>query len=194
MLNLTQAPITFKGTLTNRSKTNRIIVHHSASDPMTTPEQIHGWHLAKGWSGIGYHFVIQGDGAVWTGRPIGTIGAHAYNFNTDSVGICVCGDFTTAQPSEAQMVSLVDLIKYIKEYYQTDLTVQRHRDVNATACPGNSFPWDNLLARLTATAEPDIITRAAAAGLIANPEKHKANEPATKEFVLQVGLNIKGGK
>ena len=44
-----------------RKSTNRIIVHHSACSNCT-PEQIHQWHLARGWAGAGYHFLVRKDG------------------------------------------------------------------------------------------------------------------------------------
>ena len=40
---------------------NAIYIHHSASPKSTTVEQINQWHLDRGWAGIGYHFVINGD-------------------------------------------------------------------------------------------------------------------------------------
>ena len=60
-----------------------IIVHCSA-----TPEgrdvsvsEIRKWHKARGWSDIGYHFVITLDGTMNVGRPIEKIGAHAKGYN-----------------------------------------------------------------------------------------------------------------
>ena len=57
---------------------NKIIVHCSA-----TPEgkafsvaDIRRWHLQRGFSDIGYHFVIYLDGSVHVGRPLAKAGAH----------------------------------------------------------------------------------------------------------------------
>lgn len=159
---------------------------------MTTAEQIHGWHLSKGWSGIGYHFVIRGDGVVQTGRPIDTIGAHAYNCNTDSIGICVCGNYMTTEPSEISMQALVDTVNYIKGIYG-DLQLARHRDVNATSCPGDMFPWEKLQKRLSGAQNP-LLDEAKRKGLIAND--HDLEEGVKWKDLLQVGLNILklGGK
>ena len=41
--------------LFKRNKTNRIILHHAQTKTCSV-EDIHQWHLKKGWSGIGYHF------------------------------------------------------------------------------------------------------------------------------------------
>lgn len=40
---------------------------------------------------IGYHYVIDVDGMVETGRQIGEVGAHVKGHNTGSVGICLVG-------------------------------------------------------------------------------------------------------
>lgn len=52
---------------------------------------IREWHLERGFSDIGYHFVIWRDGYIEEGRPISRIGAHAKGHNSDSIGICLVG-------------------------------------------------------------------------------------------------------
>ena len=75
-------------------KIDRIVVHCSATTPTMDigVGTIRGWHvLERGWSDVGYHFVITRDGEVQTGRPIERSGAHAKGFNKHSVGICYVG-------------------------------------------------------------------------------------------------------
>jgi N-acetylmuramoyl-L-alanine amidase len=190
-LRTTQANITFSKPLYNRKATNRIVVHHSVSDPMTSAETIHQWHLDKGWSGIGYHYVIRGDGSIQTGRGIDYQGAHTYNYNDDGIGICLSGNFMHSPPTELQLQSLVELVRYIKGVYKKELLLQRHKDLNPTACPGDMFPWDKVLQMLSEPIPNDtLIQRALDNKLIT--QAHDVKEPATKEFVLQVGLNIIG--
>ena len=52
-------------------------------------EEIHQWHLDRGWSGCGYHYVIRRDGTLQRGRPLQRTGAHsgAYGHNRYSIGI-----------------------------------------------------------------------------------------------------------
>lgn len=45
----------------------------------------------RGFSDIGYHFVIQIDGTIETGRPENIVGAHVLNFNTGSIGVVYVG-------------------------------------------------------------------------------------------------------
>ena len=53
----------WNGSLTKRAATTRIILHHAAAKTCTA-QQIHSWHLANGWVGIGYHFFVRKDGSV----------------------------------------------------------------------------------------------------------------------------------
>ncbi|MDR3148795.1 MAG: peptidoglycan recognition protein family protein [Oscillospiraceae bacterium] len=137
-MNITETNFNWSGTLTNRSKTNRIILHHAAASSATV-EQIHQIHLQKGWSGIGYHFFIRKDGGVYRGRPLDKVGSHASNANNDSIGICFEGNFELEQITNAQLSSGRELIAYL---FQTCgiLVVLKHRDVGVTACPGKNFP------------------------------------------------------
>lgn len=72
---------------------------------LNAPKVIDSWHAARGFkrapeavralssslSSIGYHYVIDLSGEVWTGRGLEEVGAHAANFNAHSIGICLVG-------------------------------------------------------------------------------------------------------
>lgn len=51
------------------------------------------------YKSIGYHFFIEVDGAIRTGRHLEEIGAHVQGNNAHSIGTCMAGTdkFTTAQ-------------------------------------------------------------------------------------------------
>jgi len=75
-------------------KLNKITVHCSATPngkyvPRGTIEE---WHIQKGFSKIGYHFLIQVDGTIIEGRKLEEIGAHVEGANTGNVGICLIGN------------------------------------------------------------------------------------------------------
>ena len=190
-MKITETNLTFNGTPKKRSSTRRIILHHSASGDVSAAT-IHQWHLNKTWMGIGYQFVIRADGAVERGRAEWSIGSHSGpGANGDSIGICLAGNFETGRPTEAQLNSLAELIKYLHNKYG-NLAVIGHKDVMATACPGKNFPWAELKKRLEVQNveqwKLDIVAKAKQSGLIAND--HNPDEPATKWFVLQLALNI----
>ena len=103
---------------------------------------MHDSHLAQGWAGIGYHFVIRKDGRVEIGRPSECLGAHAYGENNHTIGIHVCGNFEIAAPTDAQIESLAKLIADLAETYglqNTSDCVVGHRDLMPTACPGQNL-------------------------------------------------------
>lgn len=54
-------------------------------------EEIRQWHLDRGWSDIGYHYVIYRDGTVAPGRKVEAIGAHCRGYNASSIGTCLIG-------------------------------------------------------------------------------------------------------
>ena len=136
----------FFSDLVPRLTTSRIVIHHTGgADIDAYAEQIHTWHLEKGYAGIGYHFVIRKNGNIERGRPLWTIGAHAYGANNDSIGIHLSGDFTYNAPSKEQIESCALLIANLAENYNIPIDrrhILGHREVDpaglsGTSCPGN---------------------------------------------------------
>lgn len=201
-MKIIETELRFNG-LRPRTLTSQIVLHHSASQDVPAAV-IHSWHLARGWAGIGYHFVIRKNGNIERGRPQDSIGAHAgAEVNARSIGICLSGDFTLAPPTEGQIAAVVELIHWLNKYYaganNDGLEIKFHRDVNATQCPGNLFPGKEQIRKLLAQTGGDgsgnveewkykIMLDAKAAGLI--NEMHQPEEPAPKWFVLAVALRI----
>lgn len=72
---------------------NKIVVHCSATKPDRNigEAEITEWHKEKGWSDIGYHYVIRRNGLRENGRPLEIAGAHVAGHNTGSIGICMVG-------------------------------------------------------------------------------------------------------
>ena len=123
-------------------KINEIIVHCSA-----TPEgkdysvdTIRQWHLQRGFSDIGYHYVIYRDGSIHMGRDESIIGAHCTDHNTNSIGVCYIGgcasDGKTPKDTRTaeQKQSLVKLLKELKTKYP-QASIHGHRDFSSKACP-----------------------------------------------------------
>ena len=127
---------------------NKIIIHCSATPegkPFTV-ENIRRWHTlpvskgGRGWSDIGYHYVIYLDGSVHNGRPVEKIGAHCAGQNTKSIGICYVGglasDAKTPKDTrtETQKRALRQLVATLRKKYPK-ATVHGHREFAAKACP-----------------------------------------------------------
>lgn len=129
--------------MTKRSSTERIILHHSACSSCTA-EQIHQWHLNNGWEGAGYHFLVRKDGQIYRLRPEEFVGAHAKGSNYNSIGICAEGNFENETMPEAQKNSLIELVSYLKGKYGIS-KVLKHSDVNNTACPGKNYPFNEIV-------------------------------------------------
>jgi N-acetylmuramoyl-L-alanine amidase len=72
----------------------KFLVVHCSATPASMDigaREIDRWHRAKGWTMIGYHFVIRRNGSVEVGRRIDQVGAHAAGFNSRSLGLCLVG-------------------------------------------------------------------------------------------------------
>lgn len=76
---------------------DKIILHCTATPEGRdfSVEQIRQWHLARGFSDIGYHYVVSRDGSVHRGRPEKVAGAHCTGQNTCSIGVSYVSRETT---------------------------------------------------------------------------------------------------
>lgn len=121
---------------------NEIIVHCTATPEGKdyTVADIDKWHKARGWKGIGYHYVIYRDGSIHQGRPETEIGAHCQGHNDNSIGVVYVGglasDGKTPKDTrtDAQKKSLGNLLKQLKQKYPK-AAIHGHRDFAAKACP-----------------------------------------------------------
>lgn len=127
----------------------KIVIHCSASQNgkrlgdggrKTAAACIDVWHSARGFKrdsaareafnptlfAIGYHYVIDCDGAKQTGRSLDEVGAHVAGHNTDSVGICMVG---TDKFTQAQWQALGSLVRALQLKYPTAAIVG-HRDLS----------------------------------------------------------------
>ena len=124
-----------------RAITDRIVIHCSATPPAHDigRVQIDQWHKARGWAGIGYHFVIRRDGILEYGREATKVGAHARGYNKRAIGICLIGGIDevgrpTANFTQAQWAALERLLSALKLIWPA-AEVIGHNEVSAKACP-----------------------------------------------------------
>ncbi len=138
-------------------------VHHTEGNNNYTKEQspgivrgIYAYHVqSNGWCDVGYNFLVDKYGQIFEGRRGGITqpvkGAHAYNWNTDTMGVSLMGSYTSTMPTEVQLDATVRLIAWrLAAYYRnpwaritingiTSEVINGHRDVYSTDCPGNAL-------------------------------------------------------
>lgn len=112
----------------------KLIIHCSDSPNGRNDraKDLHRWHLERGWSGIGYHYVICIDGAIEAGRPEYWEGAHCSGHNANSLGICMIG---TDEFSKEQWQALEHVVKGILARYP-DIKIHGHNEFSSKQCPG----------------------------------------------------------
>ena len=121
---------------------NKIILHCSATreGQDISTETIRGWHVnERGWSDIGYHYVVLLDGTVDKARRVERQGAHVRGHNKGSIGVCYIGgcdaDMNPKDTrTDLQKESLTELISYLMDSYE-DATLHGHNEFSSKACP-----------------------------------------------------------
>ncbi|OSM00194.1 putative N-acetylmuramoyl-L-alanine amidase [Magnetofaba australis IT-1] len=114
-----------------------VVIHCSATPNGRSHEvnEIRRWHMfERGWSDIGYHFVITVDGRIQAGRPMERPGAHARGCNQHSIGVCMVGEDAF---SKAQERALSQLLSDLEAQLPDEFAVVGHRQLNPhKSCPG----------------------------------------------------------
>lgn len=120
---------------------NSIIIHCTATKPLAhiNVNDVRRWHRERGFSDIGYHYLILVDGTVEAGRPLSAIGAHCKGHNAHSIGICYVGGLNDkGKPADtrtpAQCEAMRTLLTSLKHRFP-DATIHGHRDFATKACP-----------------------------------------------------------
>ena len=136
------------------------VVHHTvdangyrSSQVPALIRGIYAFHVnGRGWSDIGYNFLVDRFGRIWEGRYGGTtrpvVGAHTADHNSWTTGMSVIGNHDTAGVPTAVTSALTQLIAWKGQVHEFDPldradigslsvpAVLGHRDGGQTACPG----------------------------------------------------------
>lgn len=126
----------------SKRKITEIIVHCTATQEGKnfTVSDITRWHKQRGFSTIGYHYVIYLDGTRHLGRNVNISGAHCENHNSHSIGVCYVGglasDGKTPKDTrtQAQKTALLALLRELRRIYPM-ARIYGHRDFANKACP-----------------------------------------------------------
>lgn len=135
--------------------------HHPGVDPSRvtlhctgltwgTVDGIRRFHVEqRGWSDIGYHFVITNgfagrdrpdelgeDGKIWPGRPETVQGAHVRGHNEDNLGVALVG--LPGAFTREQFISAIHLVAGLCRRYAIPVErVKGHNEYDHNrACPG----------------------------------------------------------
>ena len=137
-----------KENMLRMEQVQKITLHHTNSNPFYPyPIKERLISLAKfhvedrGWSDIGYHYLVSGNGEIYEGRSKLFQGAHVESFNDGNIGVVVIGDFNLEIVTNQLKASLTDLLKkLIFEYKLKPTDVLGHReylDKLPGSCPGD---------------------------------------------------------
>lgn len=144
-----------------------IVIHHSAgqttsSDYAAVVRAYWDFHVnTRGWSDIGYNWLVDPNGVLYEGRGDRIHGAHSSCMNHVATGICLIGNYEIFQPSSAGLTTLKDFIAWDSTDKEIDIMsssyvsglgimdhISGHKDgkinfstsnCSATLCPGNNL-------------------------------------------------------
>ncbi|HET7701094.1 MAG TPA: N-acetylmuramoyl-L-alanine amidase, partial [Candidatus Limnocylindria bacterium] len=99
-------------------KVQKFVIHHTVTDDGGTNvaasiRSIYYFHaVTRGWGDIGYNYIVDKFGNIWTGRQGGdhVIGGHAYGWNNGTMGIAALGDYSVAQPTSALQGAIANIV------------------------------------------------------------------------------------
>jgi len=135
-----------------------LFVHHSAgsNNPANWASVVLSYwyyHTNNQWCDIAYNWLIDGNGVLYEGRGGGNNvrGGHLCGINSNTLGVCVMGNFQTVNPTTAAVSKLVELLAWksgdsninplTSSYHPPSganfAHISGHRDGCPTACPGN---------------------------------------------------------
>lgn len=133
------------------------ILHHSvtaAIDGAGAVRALEDIGEGRFGAGISYTFPITPDGTVYEGHSVDREGAHTRGFNQSHRAICLVGNYEIDDPTDAQLDSIVELVRHGHDQGWWPLEITGgHRDMAgaSTACPGSKLHAriGDLRARLT---------------------------------------------
>ena len=173
------------------------IIHCTATRPnfwqgksaQQKTDEVRRWHVEdRGWSDIGYHYLIDRDGTLVEGRPLERTGAHAKGHNTGSVGISLFGghggnvsDQFEDNFTEDQDRALRELIAKLKAEHPITKIIG-HNEVANKACP--TFVVRDWLAKAPAVVQ---------APMVASQQRTRPAQSRTVQTTVVQGVSAAGG-
>ncbi|WP_244929537.1 N-acetylmuramoyl-L-alanine amidase [Nocardioides sp. W7] len=115
---------------------------------------IYAYHTkSRGWSDVGYNYLVDRFGRIWEGRAGGVdrpvVGAHTLGYNDYSFAMSAIGNFDVVQPTAAMVQAYGALFAWKLSLHGVSAAstsqqvgpkvfqaISGHRDAGSTACPG----------------------------------------------------------
>lgn len=172
---------------------------------------IYAYHTqSRGWSDIGYNFLVDRFGRIWEGRFGGVdrpvVGAHTLNYNDDAFAMSAIGNFDTTSPGDAMLQAYGRLFAWKLSLHGIPASSTRqwvhdrwlpaingHRDVGKTACPGKYLYAKIPLIRQYATAAQRPFTSRAKDNDLAGtrwPDLVVREQGTNRAFVVRTGGQV----
>lgn len=134
------------------NRTTGVVIHYTGAS--STPENeatVRGYIRSiqrdyaknRGYS-IGYNWVVDRQGRVWEARGDGYKCAANGNSVTNNNPAILCLVNGSSPANEPMTEAIRDVVNHCQQMAGDELTILGHRDVRATACPGNGL-YDQVL-------------------------------------------------
>ena len=155
-----------QGQLRSLGTVEQVVIHHSAGAAATTPHEgarqvlaLQKLHQGPACNcpDIAYHFLLDGGGHIYQGRPYFegeqladlpqfAFGGHLRNVDSHKLGICLLGCFHDEEatcsdtPTPQALSALEDLLGFIcRGYAVRPSDILTHRDFLPATCPGEKL-------------------------------------------------------
>jgi hypothetical protein len=168
-----RAPRSASGTTT----VNFLVIHHEAGSNTSTDwaarvRAVQNLHMdTNGWADVGYNYLVDPNGVAYEGRAGGEniIGAHLCGKNTNTMGVCMLGTFTSQLPTNNAQYTLKRIMAWktvqrgldpLGTGYHVDRTIFKisgHQSSCATSCPGTTL--FNYLGTLRTDINTNFVTK-----------------------------------
>lgn len=142
----------------SKRRIDYIVVHCTADreGQNKTVEQIRREHIARGWSDIGYHYVVDLQGRTYLGRDVDISGSHVSGYNSYSIGVVYVGGLendpmktykelkSKDTRTNAQKAALLSLLMDLRKLYPKAV-IQGHRDFSEDKNHNGIIdPWERI--------------------------------------------------
>lgn len=120
------------------TQVTHIVLHHSAADTFNKDfaavvRSYWNYHVnGRQWEDIGYNWLVDGNGVLYKGRAWKSAleenvkGSHNSKQNSNTVGICLIGNYQVHSPSSKGLDKLTTLMAFLSSQYGIDPLAQSY--------------------------------------------------------------------